>query len=119
MRRQKTKSKPISGQIYRNLERPSVYKGISLALLCSSGMKGETENVIIAAQYQPLKTYYHQMNIMKQTTDSKCRMLCCKAEEHIRHIVEGCTTLVPFEYANRHSKVAGYIHWTMFKHTGL
>jgi len=29
------------------------------------------------------------------------------------------TILVPSEYTNRHSKVAGYIHWTIFKPIGL
>jgi len=46
---------------------------------------------------------------MKQPNDSKHRM-CCKAEEHIKHEVAGCTTLVPSEYTNRHNNVAGYIH---------
>ena len=44
------KIKPTRGQFYRNIERPSVDKEISLAWLCSSGMKGETDSVIIAAQ---------------------------------------------------------------------
>jgi hypothetical protein len=55
---------------------------------------------------------------MKQPTDSKCRM-CYKAEEHIKHIVAGCNTLVPSEYINRHNKVRGYIHWTICQHIGL
>ena len=37
------KGKPMHGQIYRDLGRPSVYKEKSLAWLCSSGIKGETE----------------------------------------------------------------------------
>jgi len=55
---------------------------------------------------------------MKQPVDSKRRM-CCKAEEHIKHIVVGCTTLTPSEYTNRHNMVAGYIHWTIRKSLGL
>ena len=51
---------------------------------------------------------------MKQPTDSKCRM-CCKAE-HIKHIAEGSTTLVPSEYTNRNNKAAGYIRWTIWQH---
>jgi len=50
--------------------------------------------------------------------DSKCRM-CYKAEEHIKRIVAGCTTLAPSEYTNTHKKVAGYIHWVICKHMGL
>jgi hypothetical protein len=37
----------------------------------------------------------------------------------MRQPVAGCTTLAPPEYANRHRKVAGYIHWTIWKHKGL
>ena len=62
--------------------------------------------------------HYHQRNIMKQLTDSKCRM-CHKAEEHTKHIVAGCTTLEPSEYTNRHNMVAAYIRWMICKHTGL
>jgi len=29
------------------------------------------------------------------------------------------TKLMPSEYTNRHSKVAGYIHWTIWRHMGL
>jgi len=74
-------------------------------------------SLIIAALGQALSMHYHQRNILKQPIYSKCRM--CSEAEHIKLIVEGCTTLVSFEYANRHSKVAGYIHWTIYKHTGL
>ena len=55
---------------------------------------------------------------MKQPVDSKRRM-CCKAEEHIQHIVVRYTTLIPSEYTNRPNMVAGYIHWTIRKHLGL
>ena len=42
-----------------------------------------------------------------------------KAEEHIKHIVVGCTTFVPSEYTNRHNKAAAYIHQTIREHTRL
>ena len=51
---------------------------------------------------------------MKQPVDSKCRMYS-KAVEQIKHTAAGCTTLAPPAYANRHSKVAGYIHWMIWK----
>jgi hypothetical protein len=35
--------------------------------------------------------------------------MCYNAEEHIKHIVAGRTTIAPPEYANRQSKVAGFI----------
>ena len=76
------------------------------------------ESLIIVAEDQVLSTHYHQRNIMKQPIDCKCRM-CCKAEEHIKHIVVGCTTLAPSEYTSRLNKMAGYVRCTIGKHMGL
>jgi len=45
--------------------------------------------------------------------------MCYEAEEPIKHIVPGCTTLAPSEDTKRHCKVAGYIHRTIGKHMGL
>jgi hypothetical protein len=75
-------------------------------------------SLIIAAQDQALNMRYHQKNVIKLPMDGKFRM-CYKAEEHMKHIVAGCTTLAPSEYTIRHNKVAGYIHWMICKHMGL
>jgi hypothetical protein len=72
----------------------------------------------VAAQDQAPNTHYHQKNIVKRPIDSTCR-ISYKAEEHIKHIVTGCITIVPYEYTKRHNKVGGYIHWTIYKHMGL
>jgi hypothetical protein len=44
------KKKPMHGQFYQHLEKPLANKEKSLAWLCSSGLMGEMESVIIAAQ---------------------------------------------------------------------
>jgi len=67
--------------------------------LCSSGLKEETESLTIVAQDKALNTCYHQRNIMKQPTDSKCK-IWYKAE-HIKRIVTGCAIFAPSEYTNR------------------
>jgi len=43
----------------------------------------------------------------------------CKAEEHTKRTVVRWTTLAPSAYTNRHTKAAGYIHWTVCEHVGL
>ena len=50
---------------------------------------------------------------MKQPSDGNSKM-CCKAE-HITNIVAGCTIMAPSAYTNRHSKVGGYVRWTICK----
>jgi hypothetical protein len=55
---------------------------------------------------------------MKQPIDSKCR-ICCKAKEHIKHIVAGCTTLAPSEYLIDTVRWLANIHWMICKHLGL
>jgi hypothetical protein len=45
--------------------------------------------------------------------------MCCKAEEHIKHIVAGCTALAPSGYTTRRNKVAVYSQWKICKHMGL
>ena len=68
------KRKPFCRQFLWGLERPSsVDKEKSLVWLCSSGLNGKTESLIITAQDQGLNIHYHQRNIMKEPTDSKCR----------------------------------------------
>ena len=108
----------MHGQFNQDLERPSGDKGKSLAWLCRSTLKGEMENLLIAAWDQAPNTCYHQRNIMKQPSESKCRM-CYKAEEHSKNIVVGCSTLALSKYTNGLNKVVGCIHWMICKHIGL
>jgi hypothetical protein len=52
-------SKQMDEEFYWDLERPLVDKEKSLALLCSLGLKGEMESLIITAQDKILNTCYH------------------------------------------------------------
>ena len=111
------KRKPMHWQLYRDLERPSADKRSPWCGYVAQAL-GRTGSVMTAAQDQALNMRYYKRSIMKQPTDSKCRM-CYKAEERTMHIVVGCTILALYEYNNRHNKVAGYIHYKICKHTAL
>ena len=50
------KRKPVHGRFYRDFEGPSVDKEKSLVCLCSWGITGETESLMIIAEGQALKT---------------------------------------------------------------
>ena len=88
------------------------------AWMLSSGLKGETEGLIIAAQDQSLATRAYHCHIIKDGTNPLCRM-CNEFEETVDHIVSGCLTLAGSEYIHRHDKAAAYIHWKICKHHKL
>lgn len=75
--------------------------------------KPETASLIVAAQDQALDTRYHQRCTMKKDINSKSRM-CQRQEQHVAHIISGCTVLARTEYSNRH-KPARYLHWSELK----
>ena len=55
-------------------------------------IKGETESKMVAAQDQALSTNYFKNKILKQETDSRCR-LCKQLEETTDHLTSGCPVL--------------------------
>jgi len=63
------KSKPMHGQFYQELERPSANKEKSQVWIFSSGL--EFNN---SSPDQALSTLYHQRNIIMQQIDSKCSL---------------------------------------------
>ena len=75
-----------------------------------SGLKAETEGLIIAAQDQSLATRSYHHRIIKDGTDPQCR-ICGRYEETIDHIISGCPKLAKTEYIHRHNKTAAYLHW--------
>jgi hypothetical protein len=55
---EKFKRKQVHGQLYRTLTEYQLIEKYLCTVLCSSGLKGETESWIIAAQEQ-CNTCYH------------------------------------------------------------
>ena len=61
-------------------------------LLRSTGLKAETQGLIIAAQDHSLPTKSYFARIVKDGTSPLCR-ICYKHEETVDHIISGCPEL--------------------------
>jgi hypothetical protein len=68
--------KRMHGQLPRNSDEKLVDTGQSYRWLKSGDIEGETESTIVAAQDQAISTNYFKNKILKEETDSKCRL--CK-----------------------------------------
>ena len=62
-------------------------------------------SLLVAGQDQVLKTRYDQKHILKLPVNGVCRIFH-EAEEHINHLIAGCSALALDEYLERHNKVA-------------
>ena len=68
------KAKAMHGRLPEYLENPTIDMEQSFQWMKHTGLKGETEGLIIGAQDQALKTRYYAKHIMKQCDTDKCRM---------------------------------------------
>ena len=81
--------------------------------LIRSGLKKETEEMMMAAQEQALRTRNIRKVIDKEKISEICRM-CGEREETVAHIVSECKKLAQIEYKNwRLGKVAAIIRWEL------
>ena len=85
--------------------------------LKSGDIKGETESTIVAAQEQEISTNCFKNKILKEETESKCRL--CKQYETIDHLTSGCPFLAKNEYLMRHDKVCSHLHYSIYKALGI
>ena len=84
-----------------------------IAWLKAGDIKGET----VAAQDEAISTNYFKNKILKEETESKCR-LCKQHEETIDHLTSGCPILAKNEYLMRHDKVCSHLHYSICKALG-
>ena len=89
--------KRMNGQLPRNLDEKFVDIEQSYRWLKSGDIKAETESIIVAAQDQVISKNYFKNKILKEQTESKCR-LCKQHEETIDHLTSGCPILAKNEY---------------------
>lgn len=110
--------KPLHGQFVARTKNADVDEIATHQWLRSSGLKGETEGFILAAQDQSLFTRNYQANVLHNGADPRCRF-CDDKTETIDHLVSGCSILTPGEYKNRHDRVGQYLHWKICRHFSI
>ena len=109
------KEKAMHGKLPKYLEKDHVDQEMSFQWMKYTGLKGETEGLITAAQDQALNTRYYSKHIIKQGSTDRCRM-CHTQAETVEHIISGCHTLAADKYLNRHNQVAAQLHLDICKH---
>jgi len=77
--KERWQAKRMHGQLPCNLDEKLVDIEQSHRWLKSGDIKGETESTIVAAQDQAISTNYFKNKILKEETESKCRL--CKQHE--------------------------------------
>ena len=86
--------------------------------LKGTGIKRETESLILAAQEQAIRTNVIKAKIDNTQEESKCRM-CGKVDETVNHIISECNMLAQREYKKRHDCVGRKIHWEFCRKYGV
>ena len=112
------KEKAMHGKLPKYLEKDHVDQEMSFQWMKYTGLKGETEGLITAAQDQALNTRYYSKHIIKQGSTDRCRM-CHTQAETVEHIISGCQTLAVDKYLNRHNQVAAQLHLDICKHYAI
>ena len=82
--------------------------------LSGTGIKRETESLIMAAQEQAIRTNVIKARIDRTQEESKCRM-CGRADETINHLLSECSKMAQKEYKRRHDWMGKRIHWDVYK----
>ena len=115
-RKESWKEKVLHGQFIRQTE--EIAGEERWKWLKNSGIKRETETLILAAQEQAIRTNLIKAKIDKTQEDSKCRM-CGKVDETINHLISECSKMAQKEYKNRHDWVGRRIHWDICRKFGV
>ena len=99
--------KVLYGQYLRQTK--EVRRDQCWAWLQNGDLEREAESLIVAAQYQSIRTNLVKARIDKSQGDSLCRV-CRKLDESIDHIVSGCSKLAQKEYKRRHDNLGKLVH---------
>ena len=110
--------KALNGKFPKRTKEADVDQNKTNQWLRSTGLKAETEILIIAAQDQSLATRSYHARFIKDGTDPMCR-ICNRYKETTDHILSGCPEFAKIDYIQRHNKAAAYIHWKTCHHYNI
>ena len=110
------KEKAMHGQFVRELK--GVDWGKTWQWLMKGDLKGCKEALICSAQEQALRTNYVKFHIDRTIDSPLCRM-CGERGESIYHLIGECGKLAQCEYKQRYDDVARYVHWQIFRESGI
>ena len=100
----------MHGQYRRFTEQLLVDMKETHGWLKAANLPAATEELVVAAQDQTLRTRYYEHKALHRDISHTCRM-CSLGLATVDHIVAGCIALAPMDYTNRHNQVASMIHW--------
>ena len=115
-RKKKWHDKALHGQFLRQTEEETGKD--QWQWLRSTGIKRETESLIMAAQEQAIRTNAIKAKIDKSQEESKCRM-CGKVDETINHLLCECSKMAQREYKRRHDWLGKRVHWEVCRKLGF
>ena len=101
-RKQEWKDKTFHGQFLRQTDDEAGKE--RWIWLKGTGIKRETESLILADQEQAIRTNVIKAKIDNTQEESKCRM-CGKVDETVNHIISECNMVAQREYKRRHDCV--------------
>ena len=88
---------------YRRLtEQPPVDMKETYGWLKAKNLPAATEELLVAAQDQALRTRYYDCKIPHRDVRPTCRMYSVGLET-VDHIAAGCSALPPMDYTDRHN----------------
>ena len=85
----KWKGKAMHGKFPKYLQEGHIDVEMSFQWIKYTGLKGETEGLITAAQDQALNIRFYSKHIIKKGSTDRCRM-CHSQAETVEHITYGC-----------------------------
>ena len=95
-RQERWQNKALHDQYLNDTKGKTDYE-ITWNWLKNGYLKKETEGLIMAAQYQAIRTNVIKARIDKTSSDSKCQ-LCKVKEETIDHLMSSCSKIAQTDY---------------------